>query len=210
MNRPPLPLRNYSWGAFPLEPNSPQGHSAAGRIMSIKNFNLTIGIRTRDLPVCSAVQADRPRNRGSVADSDKRRFEFHSFPTDCGAHTASHSRCKGLKMPELTTQLLRVLTLRMCGYIPPLLKLLCGMAQGQIYFYRGKNVCWKLGDYSDGYEFHAFVKPTASSNCSQTPATGSLLLQTNPVHTLKLQLRSQFRSSLRTWQCVGFSLCYAL
>ena len=31
-----------------------QGHSAAGRIMSIKNSN-TIGNRTRDLPSCSAV-----------------------------------------------------------------------------------------------------------------------------------------------------------
>ena len=33
----------------------PQGHSAAGRIMSMKNSNDTIGNRTRDLPTCSAV-----------------------------------------------------------------------------------------------------------------------------------------------------------
>ena len=33
----------------------PQGHSAAGRIMSMKNSNDTIGNRTRDLPACSAV-----------------------------------------------------------------------------------------------------------------------------------------------------------
>jgi hypothetical protein len=33
----------------------PQGHNAAGRIMSMKNCNETIGYRTRDLPVCSAV-----------------------------------------------------------------------------------------------------------------------------------------------------------
>jgi hypothetical protein len=32
------------------------GHSAAGRIMSMKNSNDTIGNRSRDLPVCSAVQ----------------------------------------------------------------------------------------------------------------------------------------------------------
>ena len=31
------------------------GHSAAGRIMSMKNSNETIGDRTRDLPACSAV-----------------------------------------------------------------------------------------------------------------------------------------------------------
>ena len=33
----------------------PQGHSAAGWIMSRKNFNGTTGDRTRDLPTCSAV-----------------------------------------------------------------------------------------------------------------------------------------------------------
>jgi hypothetical protein len=33
----------------------PKGHSAAGRIMSMKHSNDTIGNRSRDLPVCSAV-----------------------------------------------------------------------------------------------------------------------------------------------------------
>jgi hypothetical protein len=33
----------------------PRGHSAAGRIMSMKNSNDTIGNRTRGLPTCSAV-----------------------------------------------------------------------------------------------------------------------------------------------------------
>jgi hypothetical protein len=31
----------------------PQGHSATGRIISLKNSNDTIGNQTRDLPVCS-------------------------------------------------------------------------------------------------------------------------------------------------------------
>jgi hypothetical protein len=35
--------------------SEPQGHSAAGRIMSMKNSNNTIGNRTRDFPACSAV-----------------------------------------------------------------------------------------------------------------------------------------------------------
>jgi len=35
--------------------SQPQGHSGAGRIMSMKNSNDTIGNRTRDLPTCSAV-----------------------------------------------------------------------------------------------------------------------------------------------------------
>jgi hypothetical protein len=47
--------RNYSWYSFLLEASQPKGHSAAGRIISIKNSNDTIGNRTRDLPACSAV-----------------------------------------------------------------------------------------------------------------------------------------------------------
>ena len=35
--------------------NQPQGHSAAGRNMSMKNSYDIIGNRTRDLPACSAV-----------------------------------------------------------------------------------------------------------------------------------------------------------
>jgi hypothetical protein len=35
-------------------PSQPQGHSAAGRIMSMKNSSNTIGNRTRDRPTCSA------------------------------------------------------------------------------------------------------------------------------------------------------------
>jgi hypothetical protein len=35
--------------------SQPQGHSAAGRIMSMINSNDTIGNQTRDLPACSAV-----------------------------------------------------------------------------------------------------------------------------------------------------------
>ena len=44
---PPRP-RRYSL-------SRPQGHSATRRIMSKKNYNDTIGNRTRDLPACSAV-----------------------------------------------------------------------------------------------------------------------------------------------------------
>ena len=35
--------------------SQPQGNSAAGRIMSMKNSNDTIGNRARDLPTCNAV-----------------------------------------------------------------------------------------------------------------------------------------------------------
>ena len=35
--------------------SQPQGHSAAGKIMSMKNSSDTIGNQTRDLPACSAM-----------------------------------------------------------------------------------------------------------------------------------------------------------
>ena len=35
--------------------SQPQGHSAAGRILSMKNSNDNNGNRTRDLPTCSTV-----------------------------------------------------------------------------------------------------------------------------------------------------------
>ena len=35
--------------------SQPQSHTAAGRIMSMKNFIDTIGNRTRDLPACRAM-----------------------------------------------------------------------------------------------------------------------------------------------------------
>jgi hypothetical protein len=47
--------RRYTWYSFLLEAESTQGHSAAGRIMSMKNFNDTIGNRSRDRQVCSSV-----------------------------------------------------------------------------------------------------------------------------------------------------------
>ena len=54
-HRPPLPTRKYTWYSFLLEAARSQGHSATGRIMSLKNSNDTIGNRTRDLPICSVV-----------------------------------------------------------------------------------------------------------------------------------------------------------
>jgi len=45
-----IPGTHFGWGL-----SQPQGHSAAGRIMTLKNSNDTIGNRTRELPACSAV-----------------------------------------------------------------------------------------------------------------------------------------------------------
>jgi hypothetical protein len=45
-----IPGTHFCWGL-----NQPQGHSAAGSIMSMKNFSDTIGNQTRNLPACNAV-----------------------------------------------------------------------------------------------------------------------------------------------------------
>jgi len=47
----PPPQGNIPDTHFCYRLSQPQGHSAAGRIMSMKNSNDTIGNRTRDLPV---------------------------------------------------------------------------------------------------------------------------------------------------------------
>ena len=55
LHRPPLPPGNIPGTHFCWMLSQPQGQCAAGRFMSIKNSNDTIGNRTRDLPNCSAV-----------------------------------------------------------------------------------------------------------------------------------------------------------
>jgi hypothetical protein len=55
MHQPPLPPGNTPGTRSCLRLSRPQGHSATGRIMSLKNSNDTIGNRTHDLPVCSIV-----------------------------------------------------------------------------------------------------------------------------------------------------------
>jgi len=51
--RPPLPPGYTPGTHFFYRLSRPQGHSAIGRIMSIKNSNDTICNRTSDLPICS-------------------------------------------------------------------------------------------------------------------------------------------------------------
>jgi len=54
-HRLPLPPGYIPSIHFCYRLSQPQGHSAAGRIMSMKNSNYTIRNWTHDLPVCSAV-----------------------------------------------------------------------------------------------------------------------------------------------------------
>jgi hypothetical protein len=53
-HRPPLPPGNIPGTHFCSRLSRSQGHSATGRIMSMKNSD-TIGNQSRDLPVCSAM-----------------------------------------------------------------------------------------------------------------------------------------------------------
>jgi len=53
-HRPFLPPGNTPGIHFFWRLSRPQGHSAIGRIMSMKNSNDTIWNRTTDLPICSA------------------------------------------------------------------------------------------------------------------------------------------------------------
>ena len=54
-HRPSLPPGNIPGTHFCYRLSRPQGHSEAGRIMSMENSNDTIGNRTRYLPACTAV-----------------------------------------------------------------------------------------------------------------------------------------------------------
>jgi hypothetical protein len=49
------PVRRIPGTHFCYKRSRTQGHSAAGRIKSMKNYNDTIGNRTRELPACSAL-----------------------------------------------------------------------------------------------------------------------------------------------------------
>jgi hypothetical protein len=54
MHRLPLPPGDICGTYFCQRPCRPQGHSAAGRIKSMKNSSYTMGDKTRILPACSA------------------------------------------------------------------------------------------------------------------------------------------------------------
>jgi hypothetical protein len=54
-HRPPLPPGNAPGTHFCYTLSRPQGHSAIGRIMSMKNSNDIIWNRTSDLPICNTV-----------------------------------------------------------------------------------------------------------------------------------------------------------
>jgi hypothetical protein len=65
-HRPPLPSGNTPGTHFGQRLSRPQGHSATGRIKSLKNSNDTIGIRTCDLSVCSVVSSSSSSSSSNI------------------------------------------------------------------------------------------------------------------------------------------------
>jgi len=55
LHRPPLPPEEIPGTHFRSRQSRPHGHSAAGRIESMKNLNYPIGNRTRDFLAINAV-----------------------------------------------------------------------------------------------------------------------------------------------------------
>jgi hypothetical protein len=58
-HRPPLSSENTPGAHISQRLSRPQGHSASGRIILLKNSNDTIGNRTRNLPIYSVVLLNR-------------------------------------------------------------------------------------------------------------------------------------------------------
>ena len=74
--------------------SQPQGHSEAGRIMSMKNSSDTIGNSTRDLPTCSAVP------QPTWAETEKNIY-FDKFPQDRTIRNIHKKGCFALKWGEV-------------------------------------------------------------------------------------------------------------
>jgi len=72
-HRPPLPPGNIPGTHFCWRLSRPHGHSAAGRNMSMKNSNDTIGNRTRDSQACSLVPQPSAPTRAPSKKHDQSR-----------------------------------------------------------------------------------------------------------------------------------------
>jgi len=76
MHRPPLPPGSIPGTHFCYRLRQPQGPSAAGRFMSIKNFNDTIRNRTRNLPACTVCTVGRRYYVPTPVGRGERKFLF--------------------------------------------------------------------------------------------------------------------------------------
>ena len=95
-HRPPLPPGNIPGTHFCWRLSQPQGHIADGRIMSMKNYNYTIGNRTRDLPTCTAVpQPTTPPRVPSLF-----RSQYNYYARGCTIQGSNPGRGKKCSSPN--------------------------------------------------------------------------------------------------------------
>ena len=93
-HRPPLPPGNIPGTHFCYRLSQTQGHRTAGRSVSMKNFNDTIGNRTRDLLACSAVPQPiaPPRAPSHIIHSRPKSYNLHI--NVCESHHTIHRLSK--------------------------------------------------------------------------------------------------------------------
>jgi len=85
--------------------NIPGTHSAAGRIMSVKNSSDTIGNRTCDLPTCSAVPQPTVPPRASIHEVRTGKFEWTTVGFELGSQRTVvrvTTEC-GVHLPQVPT-----------------------------------------------------------------------------------------------------------
>ena len=97
-HRPPLPPGNTPGTHFCYRLSRPQGHSATGKILSMKNSNDTSWDRTSDLPICSTTP----------------RYRFHIMTTNflfsCGIAVFSNGLNFLVIMPQSRSALMILMT----------------------------------------------------------------------------------------------------
>ena len=81
-HRPPLPPGNIPGTHFCQRLNQPQGHSATGRNMPMKNSSDTIENRTRELPACTTVPQPRVLPRTPIVCLQLHTYNLKISPLD--------------------------------------------------------------------------------------------------------------------------------
>jgi hypothetical protein len=145
-NRLPLPPGNILGIHFCYRPSRPQGHSAAGRIMSMKKSSDTIGNRTRDLPVCSAVPQPLRHRVYAILTAQKMPLNINTL---CFSHNlllSEHFVCSSLNF-----------TAHNITYNnPTLLRLWIGRG-GKLYLNKYSKFCIKITNTLPLYENQKFT-----------------------------------------------------
>ena len=87
---PLYPAGNIPGTHFCYRLSRPQGHSAAGRIMSVKNCSDTSGNRSRDLPACSSVAQPHPADCRAAVYKLQSALRTSRYCYVSSAHSSTH------------------------------------------------------------------------------------------------------------------------